>query len=132
MLFNIEPVAFAQYSNDKCFFFFGEYQVGNLILPELCISAAHLFKYFLHNAKPRLNEFFNKSYYSLSCFSNSVSSISSSDDGTVRIWSTEIGKCVRTIQNLPGLIVLGCDMHNLHEVSSIDKEILRQYGAIVD
>ena len=56
-------------------------------------------------------------------------------DGTVRIWSTETGKCQKVFYNYPGLIVLGCDLRNLHSdslFSDEDKDILREYGAIVD
>ena len=58
--------------------------------------------------------------------------LSGSADGTARVWSTETGECLKVIRNYPGLIVLGCDMRNLHEGSDIDKDLLRQYGAIVD
>lgn len=57
---------------------------------------------------------------------------SGSEDATVRIWSTATGECLRVICHYPGLIVLGCDMRNLHEDSAIDSNVLRQYGAIVD
>ena len=58
--------------------------------------------------------------------------LSGSYDGTIRIWSAETGECLQVIQNYPGLIVFGCDMRGLHEGSEIDKDVLRQYGAIVD
>ena len=58
--------------------------------------------------------------------------LSGSEDGTIRVWSAETGECLDVIQNCPGLIVLGCDMRDLHEGSDIDKDVLRQYGAIVD
>ena len=58
--------------------------------------------------------------------------LSGSNDGTIRVWSAETGECLDVIQNCPGLIVLGCDMRNLHESSEIDKDVLRQHGAIVD
>ena len=57
---------------------------------------------------------------------------SGSEDATVRVWSTETGECLRVISHYPGLIVPGCDMRNLHEESAIDRDVLRQYGAIVD
>lgn len=47
-------------------------------------------------------------------------------------WSTEIGECVQVIRNHPGLIVFGCDMRNLHADSEVDKDVLRQDGALVD
>ena len=62
---------------------------------------------------------------------NGYSFLSGSEDGVVLIWSTEKGECIQVIQNYPGLIVHGCDMRNLHKESSIDKDILQQYGAIV-
>ena len=58
--------------------------------------------------------------------------LSGSLDGTIRRWSSVTGECISVIHNYPGLIVFGCDMRNLHEGSDVDKEILRQYGAIVD
>ena len=58
--------------------------------------------------------------------------LSGSRDGTIRIWSAETGECLQVIQNYSGLIVFGCDMRDLHEGSEIDKDVLRQYGAIVD
>ena len=58
--------------------------------------------------------------------------ILSADDGTICIWSTETKECLQEIKFYSGLIVLGCDMRDLHEGSEIDKEVLRQYGAIVD
>ena len=57
--------------------------------------------------------------------------LSGSADGTIRVWSVETGECLHEICNYPGLIVFGCDMRNLHASSEIDKDILRQYGAIV-
>ena len=57
--------------------------------------------------------------------------VSGSHDGTIRIWSTETNECLQIIRNYPGLFIIGCDMRNLHEDSSIDTDILEQYGAIV-
>ena len=58
--------------------------------------------------------------------------LSGSDNGTIRIWSAETGECLQVIQYYSGLIVFGGDMRELHEGSEIDKDVLRQYGAIVD
>lgn len=61
--------------------------------------------------------------------------ITASLDSTVKVWNTEIRKCVETIPNIPGLRVVGVDLRNLHPDSMFsdeDKEILRRYGAIVD
>ena len=54
------------------------------------------------------------------------------DDGTVCLWSCESGECLQVIHNYSGLIVIGCDMRNLHKSSTIDMDILWQYGAIID
>lgn len=78
---------------------------------------------------------YNHNKISLSYSPDNKKIISGSYDGTIRVWSTETGKCLRVIQNYPGLIVLGCDMRKLHpdcSLSDEDKTILRQYGAIVD
>ena len=58
--------------------------------------------------------------------------LSGSGDGTIRVWSAETGECMQVIQNYSGLIVFGCDMRNLHEGSEVDRDVLRQHGAIVD
>ena len=70
--------------------------------------------------------------YSVAYSPDKKTILSGFEDGTIIICSTETGKCLHVIRNYPGLIVLGCDMRNLHKDSSIDKDILRQYGAIVD
>jgi WD40 repeat protein len=61
--------------------------------------------------------------------------ISASDDGTIKEWDIYTGKCIRTIQNIPGLLIQGVDMRNLHpdsEISDKERDILKQYGAILD
>ena len=90
--------------------------------------------------------------------------VTASDDGTVKLWSIGRGRitftlaeakrmiengtlkspadtaagfdcrCVATIENIPGLIINGCDFTKLHPASSFsehEKDILKQYGAIV-
>lgn len=59
--------------------------------------------------------------------------ISCSADGTVKIWELETYSCVQTFSNYNGLHVQGIDFRNLHQDShlpSVDKELLKQYGAI--
>ncbi len=61
--------------------------------------------------------------------------VTASWDGTAKVWDAETGECLDTIPNIPGLMVKGADIRNLHPDSNIsdeDKAILRRYGAIVD
>lgn len=61
--------------------------------------------------------------------------LSCSNDGTIKEWDTETGKCMKTLINVPGLIFQGCDFRNLHPQSQIfekSKEILRLYKIIID
>ena len=59
--------------------------------------------------------------------------LSSSYDGTVKEWKT--GQSVKVFKYYPGLFISCCDMRHLHSDSAFsdeEKEILRQYGAIVE
>ena len=61
--------------------------------------------------------------------------VTASSDGTAKIWDASTGECLDTIPNIPGLMVKGADLRNLHPDSTLsdeDKAILRRYGAIVD
>lgn len=58
--------------------------------------------------------------------------LSGAEDGTLCLWSTETGECLRVTRNYPGLHITGCDMRDLHEESTVDREALRQYGAVVE
>ena len=65
---------------------------------------------------------------------NGKTIISASKDCSIRIWSTETGECLYTIPSIPRLMVNGVDLRHLHpdcSFSNEDKEILRQYGAII-
>ncbi len=60
---------------------------------------------------------------------------SASSDGTWKQWDTESGECIRTFRNIPGLLIQGTDMRNLHPDSEIpeeEKNLLRQYGAVME
>ncbi|MDM8550530.1 hypothetical protein QUF72_10645 [Desulfobacterales bacterium HSG2] len=60
--------------------------------------------------------------------------ISPSRDEILKKWDKETGGRLRTIRNIPGLLIQGTDMRNLHpdsEISDEEREILRQYGALV-
>ena len=74
----------------------------------------------------------SRAIYSITFSPDSQTIFSGSSDGTTCIWSAKTAECIKIIHNYPGLLVSGCDMRNLHKDSSIDKDILRQYGAIVD
>jgi len=55
--------------------------------------------------------------------------------GDTIIIDTETGDIIDTIPNVPGLMVIGCDLRNLHPDSNFsdeDRDILRRYGAIID
>lgn len=43
MLLQIAPVALSPHA-DGLLLFFGQFQIGEIIIPNLCVSAAHLFK----------------------------------------------------------------------------------------
>ena len=64
--------------------------------------------------------------------------LSGSNDGTIKLWTlSEKDKyeCVHSFDNYNGLFVQGCDFQKIHKDShlqTIDKQILRQFGAIFD
>jgi WD40 repeat protein len=54
---------------------------------------------------------------------------------TIMEWDVDTGECIRTIKNIPGLLIQGVDMSDLHsdsEVNEEEKELLKQYGAMFD
>ncbi len=61
--------------------------------------------------------------------------VTSSTDGTVKLWDAETFECVQTIPNISGLFVQGVDLRKLAPGSAFsekDKDILRTYGALID
>lgn len=60
--------------------------------------------------------------------------LTGSSDKTAKEWSVETGECLRTFENIPGLMVFGCDLRHLHPDSLIteeEKRLLRIYRAMV-
>ena len=60
--------------------------------------------------------------------------LTASSDGTAKIWETNTYECLRTIRNIPGLEILGCDFRSLHKESTLtgeDRQLLWEYGAEV-
>lgn len=65
---------------------------------------------------------------------NGKNILSTSEDGTMRIWDIESRECTQEIRIIPGLFVIGCDFRNLHSGSHFSdkaKELLDQHGAII-
>lgn len=57
--------------------------------------------------------------------------VSSSLDGTLRIWDLTTGECCKVIRILEGVSIKNIDFSNALFDSEYTKEVLRQNGAIV-
>lgn len=58
-----------------------------------------------------------------------------SPNGIIQIWSAKSFRCLKTITNIPGLFIVGVDLRNINNdlgFTDEEKQIFRQYGAIID
>ena len=55
--------------------------------------------------------------------------ISASNDGTLRIWNMDTGRCLKTLHPLPGLTLFGVDLSAASITPPTFAEVLRQNGA---
>ncbi len=56
--------------------------------------------------------------------------VTGASDGTIRFWDVKNGECMKTVVHTPGLIISGCNFHNLDSDSILSEEtrlILSQY-----
>ena len=104
-------MSFLSASNDG---FINEWSVGNPI--PVWQSHAHQLPVTYLNDSPVGDEYLSSSY-----------------DGTIKEWKSE--QSVKVFMYYPGLNISCCDLRHLHPESVFsdeEKEILRQYGAIVE
>ena len=106
-----DGMSFLSASNDG---FINEWSVGNPI--PVWQSHAHQLPVTYLNDSPVGDEYLSSSY-----------------DGTIKEWKSE--QSVKVFKYYPGLNISCCDLRHLHPESVFsdeEKEILRQYGAIVE
>ncbi|OQA17267.1 MAG: WD domain, G-beta repeat [bacterium ADurb.Bin363] len=60
--------------------------------------------------------------------------VSGGEDKTIKEWNVFTGECIRSILNIPGLLLQGVDMSEVHPDSELieeEVELLKYYGAIL-